>query len=198
MRNLKLRKFILKVFWSIIRKFAPTKISHYTVSDVCLINDVHLITRFTICFILSDVDAGHGKSSATGTHNRSTVAIARRNIRKIEGKFSMLVTNSQERLQSRINVKKFRIFLITMYSSPNSRDGSSTVTTVIKSTESLGEMFVAFGEYGLWDYLNYYLLQEIIEEFASDDDELNDMMVQYQRDLTGHVLTQKNSNIPGC
>ena len=78
-----------------------------------------------------------------------------------------------------------------MYSSPNSRDGSSTVTAVIKSTESLDEMFVAFSEYGLWDYLNYDLLQEIIEEFASDDDELNDMMEQYQRDLTGHVLTQK-------
>ena len=31
MRNLKLRKFILKIFWSIIRKFAPTKISRYTV-----------------------------------------------------------------------------------------------------------------------------------------------------------------------
>ena len=31
MWNLKLRKFILKVFWSIIRKFAPTKISYYTV-----------------------------------------------------------------------------------------------------------------------------------------------------------------------
>ena len=103
----------------------------------------------------------------------------------------MLVTKSRKRLQSRINVEEFRIFLITMYSSPNSRDGSSTVTTVIKSTESLDEMFVAFSEYGLWDYLNYDLLQEIIEEFASDDDELNDMMEQYQQDLTGHILTQK-------
>ena len=78
-----------------------------------------------------------------------------------------------------------------MYSSPNSRDGNSTIITMIKSTESLDEMFIAFSEYGLWDYLNYDLLQEIIEEFASDDDELNDMMEQYQRDLTGHVLTQK-------
>ena len=144
-----------------------------------------------MCFIFSCADAGHGTPSATGTKNRSTVAIARRNIRKIEGKFSMLVTNSQERLQSRINVKKFRIFLVTMYSSPNSRDGMSTITTVIQSTESLDEMFVAFGQYGLWDYLNYDLLQEIIEEFASDDDELNDMMKQYQQDLTGHILTQK-------
>ena len=109
----------------------------------------------------------------------------------IEGKFSMLVTKSRKRLQSRINVKEFRIFLITMYSSPNSRDGSSTITTVIQSAESLDEMFVAFSEYGLWDYLNYYLLEEIIEEFARYDIELNDMMKQYQQDLTGHILAQK-------
>ena len=32
MRNLKLQKFILKVFQSIIRKFAPMKFSHYTVT----------------------------------------------------------------------------------------------------------------------------------------------------------------------
>ena len=102
----------------------------------------------------------------------------------------MLVTKSRRRLQSRINVEEFRIFLITMYSSPNSRDGMSMITTMTQSTESLDEMFVAFGEYGLWDYLNYHLLEEIIEEFASDDDELNDMMKLYQQDLTGHILTQ--------
>ena len=76
-----------------------------------------------------------------------------------------------------------------MYSSPNSRDASCTVATVLESTGSLDEIFCALGKYGLWDYLNYYLLQTIIEEFASDDDELKNMMEQYQRDLTGHVLT---------
>ena len=140
-----------------------------------------------VCFILPSA----GTPSATGTQNQSIVAIARRNILKINGKFSMLVTKSYKRLESRINVKEFQTFLVTMYSSPNSRDGSGTVTTVIKSAESLNEMFVALGEYGLWDYLKYDLLQEIIEEFASDDDELNGMMEQYQQDLTGHILTQK-------
>ena len=144
-----------------------------------------------LCFILPCADAGHGTPSAAGTQNQSIVAIARRNIRKITGKFSMLVTKSRKRLQSKINVKEFQTFLVTMYSSPNSRDGRGTVTTVIKSAENLDEIFVAFGEYGLWDYLNYDLLQEIIEEFASDDDELNGMMEQYQQDLTGHILTQK-------
>ena len=34
-----------------------------------------------------------------------------------------------------------------------------------------------------------YLLQSIIEQFAGDDDELKTMMEQYQKDLTGHILT---------
>ena len=76
-----------------------------------------------------------------------------------------------------------------MYSSPNSRDESVTVTTVLESARSLDEIFRALGKHGLWDYINYYLLQSIIEEFAGDDDELNGMMGQYQEDLTGYVLT---------
>ena len=61
----------------------------------------------------------------------------------------------------------------------------------MESARCLDEIFRAFGEYEFWDYLNYYLLQDIIEEFASDDDELIGMMEQYQRDLTGYLLTVK-------
>ena len=75
-----------------------------------------------------------------------------------------------------------------MYSSPDSRDGGDTVTMVVESARSLDEIFRALSKYRLWDFLNYYLLQSIIEEFASDDDELNGMMKQYQKDLTGYVL----------
>ena len=63
------------------------------------------------------------------------------------------------------------------------------ITTVVESANTLDKIFRALSEYGFWDYLNYYLLQDIIEEFASDDDELNSMMEQYQKDLTGYVLT---------
>jgi len=62
------------------------------------------------------------------------------------------------------------------------------VTTVVESSKSLEEIFRALSKYRLWDYLNYFLLQSIIEEFANDDNELNDMMEQYQQDLTGYVL----------
>ena len=118
------------------------------------------------------------------------IAIAQHNIRKIKGKFSTLVTKSYKRLQTRgIDVEDVQTFLITMFSAPNSRDANFMVTIAVESARSHAEIFRALSKYGLWDYLNYYLLQSIIEEFASDDKELNDMMQQYQQDLNGHVLT---------
>ena len=63
------------------------------------------------------------------------------------------------------------------------------VLTVLESAKSINEIFRALSKYGLWDYLNYYLLQSIIEHFVSDDDELTAMMKQYQQDLTGYTLT---------
>ena len=123
---------------------------------------------------------------------RHAIAIAQCNIQMIKGKFSSLVTKSCTRLQSRaINIKHVQTFLVTMYSSPKSSDGSDMVTTVLESATSLDEIFRALSKCGLWDYLNYFLLQNIIKEFARDDDELNGMMVQYQKDLTGHILTLK-------
>ena len=123
---------------------------------------------------------------------RFTVAFARRNIVMIEGKFSTLVTMSCEKFQSRnISFGAVQTFLITMYSSPNSRDGNDTVTSVVESAESMEEIFRALSKYRLWDYLNYFLLQSMIEQFARDDRELNDMMQKYQQDLTGHTLVLK-------
>ena len=116
-------------------------------------------------------------------------AVAQHSIITIRGKFAILVTKSRKRLQNReIDVEDIQTFLVTMYSSPNSRDGSGMVTTVLESAKSLDEIFRALGKYGLWDYINYFLLQSIIKEFARDDKELNDMMEQYQQDLTGHIL----------
>ena len=127
---------------------------------------------------------------ATSPQSPSAVAVAQRNIQMIKGKFSILVTKSRRKLQNRkIDVDDVQVFLVTMYSSPDSKDGSDTVTTVVESARSLAEIFRALSKHRLWDYLNYYLLQSIIEEFAGDDKELNGMMEQYQEALTGYVLT---------
>ena len=118
-----------------------------------------------------------------------SVAVAQHNITMIQGKFAILVTKSCKRLQNReIDIEDIQMFLITIYSSPNSKDGCDMVTSVVESAKSLREIFQALSKYGLWDYLNYSLLQRIIKEFAQDDKELNDMMKQYQQDLTGHIL----------
>ena len=120
----------------------------------------------------------------------STEAVEELNIRMIKRKFSNLVTKSRKSLLNReIDVEEVQTFLIIMYSSPNSRDGSDMVITVVESAESLNAIFRALTKYGLWDYINYYLLQSIIKEFASDDNELNGVMEQYQQDLTGYTLT---------
>ena len=119
-----------------------------------------------------------------------SVAVAQRNIQMIKGKFSILVTKSREKLQSRkIGVDDVQTFLVTMYSSPDTKDGSDPVTTVVESARSLDEIFRALSKHRFWDYINYYLLQSIIEAFADGDKELNSMMEQYQEALTGYVLT---------
>ena len=70
-------------------------------------------------------------------------------------------------------------------------DGINTINRVLGSVSSLDEIFLKLTEYGLWNYHNYYLLQNIIYKFAHDDIELKGMMQQYQSDLTGHILALK-------
>ena len=136
-------------------------------------------------FICTDTE-----TSLATTPQDPSAAVAQHNIIMIRGKFAMLVTKSRKRLQNReIDVEDIQTFLVTMYSSPNSRDGSGMVMIILEAAKSLDEIFRALGNYGLWNYLNYSLLQSIIREFAHDDKELNDMMEQYQQDLTGHILT---------
>jgi len=131
-------------------------------------------------------------SSAKSPLSPSATAVASRNTIMIQGSFSKLVTKSCKSLRNRgIDVEDIQMFLITMYSSPNSSDGSDTVLTVLESAKTISEIFHALSKYKLWDYLNYYLLQSIIEHFVSDDDELTRMMKQYQQDLTGYTLTLK-------
>ena len=137
-----------------------------------------------------------GTPSATSSRTQDppavTVAIAKWSIQNIHGRFAILLTESRKRLQIRgIDVEDVQDFLIIMYSSPESRDGSDTVTTVLESARSLKEIFRALTKHRLWDYLNYCLLQSIIEAFASDDNELKGMMEKYQKNLMDHILSQK-------
>ena len=115
-----------------------------------------------------------------------------RNIAMIKTKFSALTTRSCTSLQTRnISVLDVVKFLTIMYSSPDSRDGFDTVFTVLETAKNLDEICCLLSKYRLWDHINYFLLQSIIEKFADDDVELKSMMKQYQKDLTGHILALK-------
>ena len=89
----------------------------------------------------------------------------------IKGKFSILVTKSHKKLQNKEIVDDVQTFLVTMYSSADSEDGSDTVTIVVEPARSLDEIFCALSKNRLWNYINYYLLLSIIKESADDDKE---------------------------
>ena len=148
-------------------------------------------TALTSQFLSHCTCIDNGTQSESGPQNLSTtIAVEQRNLLMIKSNFSTLVRTTCKKLQSReTDVKDVRMHLIIIYSSPDTRDGSEIVTNALGEAESLDAIFVALTKHGCWDYLNYYLLQNIIEKFASDEKELNGMMGQYQKDLTGYVLT---------
>ena len=149
-------------------------------------HEVMNLSKSVIILLLTCTDT----PPATSPQSPPAVFLAQRSSQIIKEKFAILVTKSHRKLENRkIKVDDVQTFLVTRYSSPNSKDGSDTVTTAVESARNLSEIFRALIRYGLWSYLNYYLLQDMIQEFAHDDDELNGMMEQYQQDLTGHILT---------
>ena len=148
--------------------------------------------QYIIWFVLTYVDPQSTtvpESLSTTSRWRPFVAIGQCSVHKINGKFSKLVTESCKMLQKKdITVKDFQLFVVTMCSSHSSKDGSDMDATKVENAKSLDEIFLALSKNGFWDYLNYYPLQSVIEQFASDDNELWRMMEQYQKDLSGHAL----------
>ena len=130
----------------------------------------------------------------------SVVAIARRNIRKIKGKFSTLVTKSRTRLQSReTSVEDVQTFLITMYSSPNSRDGSYMVTTTVESAKSLDEIFSCTqANMGFGITSTTTSCRASLRSLQVTTMSWMVWMEQYQRDLTGPYSHSEDWNAPGC
>ena len=106
-------------------------------------------------------------------------------------KFASLIRKASKKLSNVIEIEDLEMFLVTLFSSEESSNGSSIVTSVMKSCHTLREVFLAFGNKALWSYTNYSLLRSIVEEFKNDDQELKDLIQQYESDFTGYILTQK-------
>ena len=96
----------------------------------------------------------------------------------------------QDKLDSKeITSNRFRLFLGSLYSCEGKMNGNQFVRKLLKPSANISEMFEMLTVEGVWDFMNYYLLESIIEEYG--DDRTKEMMEQYKRDLTGYMLVTK-------
>ena len=119
---------------------------------------------------------------APSTHEDSGAAeIAHRNKQTIDAKFAKLLTNICSKLSEReINMRKLRLFLRTF--SPGEW---------IPETTDIHEIFDALSCNKLWDSWNYYLLEQIAEEFGAGDQEIASWIEAYLQDLKSYKVSTK-------
>ena len=121
-------------------------------------------------------------------------AVARRNRLIIGRKWGALVAHTGEVLQDKLDNKeitsnRFRLFLGNLYSCGGKMDGNEFLKKLLKPSASISEMLEALTLEGEWDFMNYYLLESIIEEYG--DDRTKEMMEQYKRDLNEYTFVAK-------
>ena len=102
-----------------------------------------------------------------------------------------MVALTDEVLQDKLDNKeitssRFRLFLGNLYSCEGKMNGNQFLRKLLKPSASISEMLETLTVEGAWDFINYYLLESIIEEYG--DDRAKEMMEQYKQDLTGYLL----------
>ena len=113
--------------------------------------------------------------------NGGTVGIRKINKRKIEVKFASLLTNVRKKLREKqINSEDLGFLAYSIF-----------LREYISKSSSVNEIFEAMNHHRLWDYWNYYLLEEFILHFATDDPEAKVMMETYRQDLDSYKVTEK-------
>ena len=120
--------------------------------------------------------------------------VIRDRIQIITGKFTSLLCLAKQKLKSlQIDIEDLRLHLIVEYSPSDSLDASAggNISTILGAATNIDAIFSALTTHRLWDHLNYHLLQSIVKEFASRDEELNLQVEQYQRDLSEFLVSTK-------
>ena len=108
--------------------------------------------------------------------------LARENDQKIRGKFAGLLINVCQKLQNGdINVEDLRLFVIAFCPRGN----------CIPKSSNVHEIFEEITRHGLWSYLHYYLLEQIVEKFGSCDQEMKTWITNYKNDLLGYKASMK-------
>ena len=107
--------------------------------------------------------------------------IAQRNMEKIVGNFyKMLIKVRRKMREKPINAEDLKFFINGIFHGeyiPNSSD--------------INEIFEAVNRHRLWDYWNYYPLENIVLVFAIDDPKLTFLMETYRQDLESYKVTTK-------
>ena len=120
------------------------------------------------------------------------MTIAQHNERIIKGKFAFLVLTTFTKLKVKlVTGEKLHTCLVAFYCKDDHFDADTFLRKFINQDLSLKEVFDAISKQGLWDYMNYGLLQSFIKVFLSEDTEANDMLTQYQRNIRGYFLATK-------
>lgn len=106
-------------------------------------------------------------------------------------KWGALVAHTDQVLQDKLdnkefNSNQFRLFLGNLYSCEGKMNGKQFVGKLLKHSGNVSDMFETLTVEGAWGFLNYYLLESIIEEYG--DDRTKELMEQYKRDLTGYMF----------
>ena len=146
------------------------------------------------CYLLLMYSSDVGTQASSEPTSPVVVAVVQRNCVIIGRKWGALVAHTDEVLQDKLDSKeitsnRFRLFLGNLYSCQGKMNGSQFVKKLFKPCVNISEMFEMLTVEGVWDFMNYYLLESIIEEYG--DDRTKAMMEQYKQDLTGYLLVTK-------
>ena len=106
--------------------------------------------------------------------------IKQRNKKKIVGKFSKLLNKVRRKMKEKPISEDFR-FLMNSY----------FLKEYISKSSDVNETFDTVNRLKLWDYWNYEVIANIVQEFAADDPELTSMMEAYKQDLESYKVTEK-------
>ena len=116
------------------------------------------------------------------------LSITQENTTKISRHFSALSSQTCSKLQQKgVDIDDLRFFLSHMIDQGKPAQVLDTITSV-------REMFYALSkDKKIWNFMNYHLLDAIIQEFASNDKELISGMRKYRNDLAGFQISTELS-----
>ena len=103
----------------------------------------------------------------------------RYNVEEIKALFSSLVLEVQLALQSQSDISNVRDFLITFFECD------------FPETSDVKKLFAAITLKHLWDYHHFSPLEQLINKFLPNDQEVGSLMKAYKARLSGFYLTTK-------